>query len=263
MRYPPAVEVLPKFGATLASSSDGIFVTSATHQEMFGRVYTAALLAAVILTAVTRVEDTVKYSPWTWCSCKVSAQLTVLLPRPTPCRRHTRKHENGRLYLVLLLLLAGDVELNPGPGPAHTQDSIEKIQGDEDTGRFRCSVCNVIIERLMLRSRVVEDAVKSCEVTDCTSVAHHRCVSNSKKCRTFEWTCDRHSEPHDQLNSVEHQSSNANTRWWSGSSHRSASAGADDVPAQPSCTEPGPITGPVDVLARPSCTEPGADSRAG
>ena len=80
---------------------------------MLGKVYTAALLASVILTAVTKIEDAVSYSPW--CSCRVSAHFTVLLPRPAPCRRHHRKHESRRLHIVLLLLLAGDVELNPGP----------------------------------------------------------------------------------------------------------------------------------------------------
>ena len=155
----------------------------------------------------------------------------MLLPRPTPCRRHHRKHENGRLYLVLLLLLAGDVELNPGP--AHVQESTAnngKIQGAEDTERSRCSLCNVMIESYMLRSRVVEDAVHPCEVADCTSVVHHHCVNNGRKCRTIEWTCARHAQPSGELKPVEHQSLNATV--------------PVDVPARPSCTEPEPIPGP-------------------
>ena len=78
-----------------------------------GKVHTFALLAAVIVCAVCRVEDTVQYTPW--CSRKVSAQLTVLIPRPAPSKR-CQKYNSKRLYIVLLLLLlAGDVELNPGP----------------------------------------------------------------------------------------------------------------------------------------------------
>ena len=45
----------------------------------------------------------------------MAAQYTVLLPRPMPSKRG-QKYDSKRLYIILLLLLlAGDVEMNPGP----------------------------------------------------------------------------------------------------------------------------------------------------
>ena len=77
----------------------------------FGTVFRSFLLASVVLTALTKAEQTNEYSPWS--SCRVHAQFTVLLPRSSPCQQHKRFH-GCRLYLtLLLLLLAGDVELNP------------------------------------------------------------------------------------------------------------------------------------------------------
>ena len=151
---------------------------------MFGKLYTAALLAAVILTAVTRAEEAVEYSPW--CSCKVSVQFTVLLPRRFPCKRFHQKHQNKRLHLVLLLLLAGDVELNPGPDVpiniphSDSSDNTVKMRSTDDMTGERCALCNKAPESLILRSRIITDTVSKCTITDCTSVAHDRCIARER-----------------------------------------------------------------------------------
>ena len=80
---------------------------------MFGTVFRFFLTTAVILTSLAKNESAIEHSPW--CHCRVQAQYTLLLPRPSPCQQH-RRFYRSKLYLtLLLLLLAGDVELNPGP----------------------------------------------------------------------------------------------------------------------------------------------------
>ena len=115
--------------ATLAPSFDETFVIKtstanigyhilkhlvAKNRKMIGgKVFTYALLAAVAVCALCKTEDTVQYTPW--CRCRVAAQYTVLLPRPIPSSRG-QKYMGTKLYITLLLiLLAGDVETNPGP----------------------------------------------------------------------------------------------------------------------------------------------------
>ena len=115
---------------------------------------------AVILTAVIDRREITEYSPW--CSCKVQAQVTIMIPRPFPCKRHS-KHANKRLYLVLLILLAGDVQLNPGPTSVGIDDSDShptgKARMEEDAREAKYLVCDKAPDSLMLRSRTVADTI--------------------------------------------------------------------------------------------------------
>ena len=162
---------------------------------MFGKVHTYVLLAAVILSALIRVEETVQYSPW--CCCRVSAHFTVLLPRSAPSKRH-RKYDNRRLYIVLLLLLlAGDVELSPGP-PAVENNVTENSatvarQRENDSAEATCSQCSMTFESLKLRSRAIADAAVKCVAPDCDRFAHHHCTEAKTNDPQTEWTCADHA----------------------------------------------------------------------
>lgn len=156
---------------------------------MFGKVHRSVVLAVIIWTAIARVEETVTYSPW--CSCKVPVQLTIMLPRPVPCTRHHQKHDNKRLYLVLLLLMAGDVELNPGPTQVEKTHPEDILQEAQSTLELKCAVCNMPPETMMLRSRVIPDTLVECSKSDCTRFAHHHCLDETLDHKT-EWTCDKH-----------------------------------------------------------------------
>ena len=156
---------------------------------MFGKVHRSVVLAVIMWTAIARVEETETYSPW--CSCKVPVQLTIMLPRPAPCTRHHRKHDNKRLYLVLLLLMAGDVELNPGPTQVEKTYPEDILQEVQNTPELKCAVCNMLPETMMLRSRVIPDTLVECSKSDCTRFAHHHCLDESLYHKT-EWTCDKH-----------------------------------------------------------------------
>ena len=197
---------------------------------MFGKLYTVTLLAAVVLTAVTRVEDTVEYSPW--CSCKVSVQFTVLLPRRAPCKRLHQKYENKRLCLGLLLVLAGDVELNPGPNAevnishSNNGNGAMTLRNTEDATEGRCALCNMAPESLMLRSRAITDTVSKCNIIDCTSVAHYRCIAGEKEGQVTKWTCGRHFKDNEN-----HELERTSPL------HRSPSIGSADSLAQPPNTE--------------------------
>ena len=201
---------------------------------MFGKVYTFALLVVVMVTAVTRVEDTTEYSPW--CSCRVPAQLTVLLPRSTPCKRlRHRRFENQRLYLVLLLLLAGDVELNPGP--THAKNSLVNNATPQSTDELthtskdadRCSLCDNIVDNLALRSRDIADAIVKCAVSGCGSFAHNRCRQGETKNQETDWTCDGHTKT-----SGDHQSEQER--------HPNHAPNGDDATAHILQTEPVKLT---------------------
>ena len=201
---------------------------------MFGKVFTFALLVVVLVTAVTRVEDTTEYSPW--CSCRVPAQLTVLLPRSTPSKRlQHRRYENRRLYLVLLLLLAGDVELNPGP--AHIKNSLVNNATPQSTDELthtskdadRCSLCDNIVDNLALRSPNIADAIVKCAVSGCGSFAHNRCRQEKTKNQETDWTCRNHIKiPGDHHSEQEH--------------HPHHTSDADDAPAYTPTTEPIKLT---------------------
>ena len=92
---------------------------------MFGVVWRFALIAFIALAAMTRYDEDIKYSPW--CTYRVPVRLLILRPRPGPCQRH-RRFNSSRLYLsLLLLLLAGDIELNPGPTPVDLSMTTEQV----------------------------------------------------------------------------------------------------------------------------------------
>ena len=199
---------------------------------MFGKIYKHALLAVVILIAVIRVDETVEYSPW--CSRQVPAQLTALLPRPAPCKYY-RKNSNRRLYLILLLLLAGDVELNPGP--SHMENitagdtSLETRNGRSDTAEAICALCGMTSESLMLRSRTIAGTIINCMVPDCSNFVHRRCKEDGNVDTLAEWTCNNHSNINDG-HQAQHMSS----------SHPLAPT--DDTPVQLHHAAPESIPGP-------------------
>ena len=161
---------------------------------MFGKIYTYALLSAVILCALIRKEDSIQLSPW--CSRKVPAHFTVLLPRPAPCKR-TRKYDYRRLYVtLLLLLLAGDIELNPGP--TDVDAVIPAKQGVKPYGVARCALCDMPSESLNLRSRAIENSVITCAVKGCHKFAHHHCTASEKNgphstSALVKWACAGHT----------------------------------------------------------------------
>ena len=143
------------------------------------------------------MEETVQYSPG--CSCKVPAQFTIILPRSAPCNRHSRKHNNKRLYLILLLLLAGDVELNPGPSEIQKKPSVSVTDtrletGDDDVIRSSCIVCNEPAEPLLLRSRVVTPTLVECSVADCSYHAHLHCLNGRQGDTKASWKCSYHRD---------------------------------------------------------------------
>ena len=177
---------------------------------MFGILFRNFLLAAVALIAVMKVEEVPEYSPW--CRCKVQAQLIPLLPRPVPSRSH-RRFKKLSLYLTLLLiLLAGDVELNPGPAAGVTDPlkmaKIDAEKRDECTSKAicskreekvadpKCSLCNASAETLTLRSRSIPDTMMQCSVPDCTISVHYRCIDGLKD-PAASWTCLNHLKTHD------------------------------------------------------------------
>ena len=157
---------------------------------MLGNVYIAALFAAVILTAVTKIEDTVSYSPW--CSCRVSAHFTVLLPRPAPCRRHHRKHESRRLHIVLLLLLAVDVELNPGPvdnlpGISDSNNGI-KMAITADPAGDKCCISET--EKSQAQSPIHQ--TQSLDCAGCTSRSSRKAAITCSLCsQRWHTSCAR------------------------------------------------------------------------
>ena len=142
---------------------------------MFGTVFRNFLLVIVALVAAMKVDEAPEYSPWS--GFKVQAQLLPLLPRPVPCRRH-RRFNKASLYLTLLLiLLAGDVELNPGPVETFVDqlkmakiDSQNRDEGtlsttEEEATDPKCSMCNTSAETHSLRSRSITDSMLQCSVT--------------------------------------------------------------------------------------------------
>ena len=185
---------------------------------MFGRVYSWVLLTAVILTAVIERREIIEYSPW--CSCKVSAQLTIMIPRPFPCKRPS-KHANKRLYLVLLILLAGDVELNPGPTGVGINDSDSQARLEEDAREAKCLVCDKASDSLTLRSRTVADTVRKCSAADCNKFVHHRCEEQRKNGDETEWACASHSQRcHNHQPECQRSSSQSDDNGSSGTSAR-------------------------------------------
>ena len=157
---------------------------------MFGIVFRAFLLAVAISRALVMTNDAVEYSPW--CIYKVQAQFTVLTPRQSPCQRHKR-FDSSRLYLTLLLLLSGDIELNPGPEGTgvHLTDNDKSEEETDGTCKI-CAACNMPIVKLQLRSRAIVNTQIRCSVDECDSVVHYRCLPTESDETTTHWVCSKH-----------------------------------------------------------------------
>ena len=157
---------------------------------MFGKVFRCALLAAVFLTALTRYEEAIEFSPW--CSQRVPVKLILMVPRPSPCKRH-RRFNSSRLYLtLLLLLLSGDIELNPGPALHHKDEDI--TQSTRATcPNNNCDSCGMSLECLTLRSRPITGTVIKCAKEHCDMFLHKQCRTGDIGDTNSDWTCSMHS----------------------------------------------------------------------
>ena len=96
------------------------------------------------------------------------------------------------------MLLAGDVELNPGPTSVGIDDSdahpTGKARMEEDAREAKCLVCDKAPDSLMLRSRTVADTIRKCSVVDCNRFVHHRCEEQRNAGTETEWACASHSQ---------------------------------------------------------------------
>ena len=131
----------------------------------------------------------------------------MLLPRPTPCRCHRRFH-SSRLYLtLLLLLLAGDVELNPGP----VQTSVELTEcidretktstnRNTDNDKDTCTVCGMPMVSLQLRTRTITNTRVNCKVVNCPNFIHYGCTDANKQTLSVGWACPKHMYTESSLN---------------------------------------------------------------
>ena len=165
---------------------------------MFGKVFICALLAAVSVTALFRFEETIEFSPW--CSCRVPVKLLLMLPRNGPCKQHKR-FKSSRLYLtVLLLLLAGDVELNPGPVPAGDgAGDIEETASQMKRLDNKCDSCDMSLKCLTLRSGPIKTIATKCIIEDCSNFIHDCCKDKVTACMQSQWTCSKHSTTKEQV----------------------------------------------------------------
>ena len=166
---------------------------------MFGKVYRGALLAAVVAIALSQHDECVEYTPW--CSCRVQMKLLIILrPRSAPCKPH-RRFESTKLYLsLLLLLLAGDIELNPGPAFTDSDRQTDSTHMDNCATEVGCVSCGMPPEGLTLRSRQRKNArlkkntVAICAEVGCESFVHTQCkIVNSVKQRSA-WKCSAHRD---------------------------------------------------------------------
>ena len=155
---------------------------------MFGKVYRFALFAVVVSTALFRHDEDVVYTPW--CSCRVPMRLIILRPRTTPCERH-RRFNSSRFYLcLLLLLLSGDVELNPGPSSGVGNLTFEPYELSNDSTEASCVSCGMPPDTLMLRSRPISNTVVRCTEKSCKKFTHEEC--RNKKEQLSDWKCPHH-----------------------------------------------------------------------
>ena len=203
---------------------------------MFGVVYRLALLAAVISAALIRRDEGVEYSPW--CSCPVPVRLMILRPRHSPCKQHNR-FRNSQMYLsLLLLLLAGDIELNPGPVSMGGESASDVIQPSSETMEASCVSCGEISEKqnLTLRSRRIGSTMIKCAVEACTSLIHDQC--RRKTDHHSRWKCSYHPEIDTDQTKPD----------------------ADIAAEESSCHQPPKVTA-TDSLS-PSPTNPGISSQA-
>ena len=158
---------------------------------MFGVVWRFALIASIALVAMTRTDEDIEYSPW--CTYRVPVRLLILRPRPDPCQRH-RRFKSSRLYLsLLLLLLAGDIELNPGPTPVDFNITHKRINLSDGSTEANCISCGMPPENLELRSRQIRTTIVKCAVDGCANFVHDHCKSTEIKDLHHDWECQRHS----------------------------------------------------------------------
>ena len=118
-------------------------------------------------------------------------KLIILRPRSAPCKHH-RRFESTQLYLsLLLLLLAGDVELNPGPG-------LSSTHMDDCTAKVGCATCGMPPE-LTLRSRQIKSArpvrstVSICAEVGCDGFVH-KCKEADSTSQRSDWKCSAHRD---------------------------------------------------------------------
>ena len=154
---------------------------------MFGEVYRFALFVAVVSTALFRHDEEVVYTPW--CSCRVPVRLVILRLRPTPCERH-RRFNNSRLYLSLLLLLSGDIELNPGPSSVVGSVTSEPYAQSNDSTEANCVSCGMAPDTLMLRSRPICNTIVRCTEELCKKFIHEECRDREEQ--ISDWKCSHH-----------------------------------------------------------------------
>ena len=166
---------------------------------MFGAVFRAFLLALIILTAITKQEAVTEYTPW--CRYRVQAHLIVIQPRPNPCQRHKRFF-SARLYItLLLLLLSGDVEINPGPVQSVTDlspsGSVTSLTANDVTNPS-CTSCGMPILGLNLRSRTISNTHIQCGIIGCGSFIHQDCKEAQSCNLSVNRTCSNHTKRRDE-----------------------------------------------------------------
>lgn len=191
---------------------------------MFGLVWRYFLIATVISTALTRRDEDVEYSPW--CSYRVPVRLIIMRPRLSPCERHKR-FNCSRLYLcLLLLLLAGDVELNPGPtkeADSVTSKANEVYNGPNEPA---CVSCGMKPTSLTLRSRPIRNTIVKCADESCKNSIHDQCKSADDKGQHINWKCPNHSV----LDSDPTQQTGTDTASTESSRHQSSSPATEGTP---------------------------------
>ena len=125
-------------------------------------------------------------------------RLLILRHRQTPCKQH-RRFNDSRMYLCLLLLLmAGDIELNPGPAQVETCEGNGTPQQTADSETV-CISCGLQSDRFTLRSRPIKDTVIRCSEGTCTQFIHDQCCSKPTTSQHIHWRCQAHARKGNDL----------------------------------------------------------------
>ena len=93
---------------------------------------------------------------------------------------------------MLLLLLAGDVELNPGPFPAGAGDTEESASQMNQLDN-KCDSCDLSLQCLTLRSGPIKTIATMCTIEGCSNFIHDCCKDKVTACIQSPWTCSKHS----------------------------------------------------------------------